>query len=178
MKSLYALALIATIWMHPSHADELQDRLESAVKAFGELIPQAADVGLGWAQDRIDGAVAQSNPSQIIQTSSIGDWVVANQPTTLDPQTKQRAEWLGATFKTVMGVNTVYSTALPSQSIRVAELQIRIKTAMDKVMPGPTKAEREAEIARIGKSIEEAAKDKAARIEARRLEQQWGMPTR
>jgi len=170
MRSIYALALLIAIWAHPSHADPLQDRLESAIRAFGELIPHAPDVGLGWAQDRIDAAIAKSNPSSIVQTNAIGDWLLVNQPET-DPQTRQRAEWLAATFKTVMGVNTVYSEALPSQSIRVAELQIRIKTALDKVTPGPSKEELAKELAesalRTGKEIE-------AMKQYMQYKRQWG----
>lgn len=170
MKKIYALALIATIWCHPSHADALQDRLESAIKAFGELIPNAPDVGLLWAQDRIDAAIAKSNPSSVVQTNAIGDWLLANQPET-DPQTRQRADWLAATFKTVMGVNTVYSEALPTESIRVAELKIRIKTALDKVMPGPSKEE-------LAKELAESAKKAGKEIEAMKAymqyRRQWG----
>ena len=110
---IYSLLLIAAIWGHPSHADELQDRIESAIKAFGELIPHAPDVGLGWASMVVDNAIKQANPSATVQTTAIGSWLVANQPKDVDPLLMQRAEWLASAFKQVMLVNTQYDTALP-----------------------------------------------------------------
>lgn len=90
----------------------------------------------------VDAAVELSNPSQVIQTTAIGDWIVKNQPVDTDPALRaQRVEWLANAFKTVMQANAKFDTALPAQSISVSELQLRVLTAVEDVMPGPTRAE-------------------------------------
>lgn len=145
MKKIYALALIATIWAHPSHADELQDRIEIALEAFGGIIPHAPDVGMGWASMVVDNAIKNANPSETVQTTAIGTWLTSNQPADIDPKLMQRAEWLASAFAQVMKPNTKFSTALPAQVISVAELKLRVYTAIEKVIPGPSNAERAAQ---------------------------------
>lgn len=133
--------LLLLILAMPVHADPLQDRIETAITAFGGLVPHAPDVGLSWADLVINNAVKQANPALTVSTADIGVWIMANQPAGLDAQTLQRAEWLASTFKAVMQPNTKYSAALPAQSISVAELKLRIDTAIDKVTPGPSEEE-------------------------------------
>lgn len=173
IRIIYALALIATIWAHPSHADPLQDRIETAIKSFSEIIPHAPDVALGWSSMVIDNAIKQANPSATVQTTSIGSWLTSNQPKDVDPLLMQRAEWLASAFKAVMGVNTVYPTALPAQTISVAELKLRIDTAIDKVTPGPTKEEIQAQSEAAGRSYAEAMRAREARRIAAEYKRQW-----
>ena len=170
IRIIYALALIITLWAHPSHADELQDRIETAIKSFSENIPHAPDVALGWSSMVIDNAIAQANPSATVQTTAIGSWLVASQPADIDPLLMQRAEWLASAFKQVMVPNTVYPDALPAQTIRVAELKLRIDTAIDKVTPGPTKEEIQAQSERAGRSY---AEEMQARRIAAEYKKQW-----
>jgi hypothetical protein len=161
--------------VNPAHADALQDRLEAAIEAFGGIIPHAPDVGLGWADMVIRGAVDTANPSAVVQTDKIGDWLLANQPAGIDPQLKQRAEWVASTFKTVMGVNTRFSTVHPAQSIGVAELESRMLAAHNKVTPGPSREEAEAIQAA---QAEEMKKEMAALLEEKRLRDVFGTANR
>ncbi len=168
MKSLYALALIATIWCHPSHADALQDRIRAAIQAYADLTPNHPDIAIGWAQMYVDAAVELSNPSEVIQTTAIGNWLAANQPDDTDPALRaQRVEWLANAFKTIMQENAIFDTALPAQPISVSELQLRVLTAVEDVMPGPTRAE----IAAQEAAAIQRSKESAEAIQRRRFPQ-------
>ena len=175
MRRAYILpfALIALLACAESRADPLQDRIETALKSFSEIIPHAPDVGLGWSAMVIDNAIKQSNPSATVQTTAIGSWLTSNQPKDVDPLLMQRAEWLASAFKQVMLVNTQYDTALPAQTIRVAELKLRIDTAIDKVTPGPTKEEIQARNEAAGKQLAQDLKEKEARRIAAEYKKQW-----
>lgn len=166
MRSIYAIALLIVIYAHPVHADPLQDRIESAIEAFGGIIPHAPDVGLGWADMVIRGAVDQANPSTIISSDKIGDWLLANQPSGIDAQYKQRAEWVASAFKTVMQPNTKFVIAHPAEQISVADLNLRIVAAVDKVTPGPSKAELTAEVERLGNAGAEDMRERQEKREA------------
>jgi len=156
-------------------ADELQDRIVTALEAYRDVAPEYPDVFLGRAQILIDDAVRESNPSEIVKSTQIGAWLARNQPVDADPALRaQLVQWLGAAFKDVMGVNTVYATALPAQNIPVTDLQSRITTAIDKVMPGPSKAERAVEQAEIDERFRQGEIEAAAKRKARELERQWG----
>jgi hypothetical protein len=148
------LILILALLSSPAMADELQSRIESAISAFGGLIPHAPDVGLSWARIVIDNAVKQANPNAAVKSSAIGTWIVSNQPADLDPILMHRAKWLADTFKQAMRANTVYPDALPVQSISVAELKLRVDTALEKVTPGPTKEELDKQATEAGKAEE------------------------
>jgi len=167
---LLAILLLA----HPSHADELQDRIKSAVKAYADITPGYPDIGIGWAQTFVDDAVKIANPAEVITTDQIGAWLVRNQPIDNDPeQRKLRVQWLADAFKAVMGVNTVYSTAFPVQQISVADLKLRINQAVDDIMPGMSSEELAIETERVGRSLAEDMAERAAKREARRLGATW-----
>ena len=166
-------AFIALVSCAESRADPLQDRIETAIKSFGEIIPCCPDVALGWSSMVIDNAIKQANPNATVQTTAIGSWLVANQPADVDPLLRQRAEWLSSAFLQVMKPNTVYPDALPAQTIGALELKLRIDAALDKVTPGPTREEIQAQTERAGRSYAEAVKEKAARRIAAEYKRQW-----
>ena len=144
---LVPLLAILVLWCQPSHADELQDRIKTAIEAYRDtFVPQYMDISLRRAQILIDDSVKKANPSEIIKSTDIGGWITRNQPDDiLDPALRKTlVETLSGAFRQVMKVNTVYATALAPQDIRVAELQLRITTAIDDVVPGPSRAEQAA----------------------------------
>ena len=143
--------IIVALLLLASHArpDELQDRIVSAVTAYSELTPDYQDIAIGWVQTLVNDAVKQANPSEIVPSSAIGSWVARNQPVDSDPALRaQRVEWLTS-------VLTIKTSSLPVQPVSAAELGLRLTAAVDQVMPGPSKAEIEAQSVIAGKHLRE-----------------------
>lgn len=75
LKSLYALALIATIWAHPSHADDLDTVVDCGIRAYADSQPGAGS----WAQQLIRELKEDHPQTAAISLHGVKFWMISNQ---------------------------------------------------------------------------------------------------
>jgi len=128
------LSLILILLPTPSLADDLQDRLNKSIKSFTNVTPEYPDIALSWAQYLIGELAQDANPSDVLTTDKIGDWVLQNRRKGKDKYDDdlrlQRMQWLVSPMQ-------VWMKGYPPEPITGIQVILRLQQSIKILSPPP-----------------------------------------